>query len=165
MPTPDLIAKYNGLSEAVRNSNRFTIEPVDADYISVTRGAHSPSWARFEGDELVAVALRTHRLDGRDGPVKYRNVVETTTAVVIASKTDEGIAKAAHLAVVPYGQGQVIIHRADQLATEAGVIEHYFGGNSKVSRMEVREGTLCLALREQDEKGSPIEWIEVNVRA
>src|SRR5271157_5022178 len=56
MPTPDLIAKYNGLSEVVRNSNIFSIEPVDADYNSVTRGAHSPSWARFENDELVAVA-------------------------------------------------------------------------------------------------------------
>jgi len=62
---PDLIAKYNGRSEVVRRSNIFTIQPVDADYTSVTRGAHSPSWARFENDELVAVALRTRRLDGR----------------------------------------------------------------------------------------------------
>lgn len=163
MPAPELIAKYNGLSQALRSSNIFTIEPVEADYIGVTRGAHSSSWARFEGEELVAVALRTRRLDGRKGSGKYREVIETSAPVVIASKTDEGIAKAAKLAVVPYGQGDAVIHRADPQATEAVVIEHYFGGNSKESRVSIREGTLRLALREQDEMGSPIEWVEVNV--
>ena len=43
VPTRDLIAKYNGLSQALRSSNIFTIEPVEADYIEATRGAHSPS--------------------------------------------------------------------------------------------------------------------------
>ena len=141
------------------------IEPVEADYIGQTRGAHSPSWARFEGDELVAVALRTHRLDGRKGSGKFREVIETSAPVVVASKTNEGIAKAAKLAAVPYGLGEVIIHRADPQATEAGVIEHYFGGSSKESRITIREGTLRLALRERDEMGSPIEWMEVNMQA
>jgi hypothetical protein len=165
MPAPDLIAKYNGLSQALRSSNTFTIEPVEADYIGVTRGAHSPSWARLEGDELVAVALRTHRLDGRKGSGKFREVIETSASVVIASKTNEGIAKAAKLAVVPYGQGEVIIHRADPKAPEAVVIEHYFGGNSKESRITIREGMLRLGLRERNEMGSLVEWMEVNVRA
>jgi hypothetical protein len=119
----------------------------------------------LEGDELVAVALRTHRLDGRKGSGKYRELIETSAPVVIASKTNEGIAKAAKLAVVPYGQGELIVHRANPQATEGEVIEHYFGGNSKESRLRIREGTLRLALRERDEMGSPIEWIEVNVRA
>jgi hypothetical protein len=165
MPTPDLIAKYNGLSQTLRSSNLFSIEPVDADYIGPTRGAHSPSWARFENNQLVAVALRTRRLDGREGSGKFRDVVETSAPVVIASKTDEGIAQAAKLAVVPYGEGEVTLHRASQQAAEASVIEHYFGGESKQSRLEIRDGALRLALRERDEKGSPIEWIEVNVRA
>lgn len=162
MPTPALIAKYNGLSQALRNSTTFTIEPVEADYIEVTRGAHSPSWARFESDELVALALRSHRLDGRKGSGKFREVVETSASVVIASKTSDGIAKAAKLAVVPYGEGEVIIHCADQQTAGASVIEHYFGGHSKESRIDILDGTLRLALREQDEKGSPVEWIEVN---
>ena len=83
--------------------------------------------------------------------------------MVIASKTNEGIARAAKLAVVPYGQGEVFIHRTDPQATEAVIIEHYFGGNSKESRLTIREGTLRLALRERDEMGSPIEWMEVNI--
>jgi hypothetical protein len=162
-PTPDLIVKYNGLSQVIRDSNIFTIEPVEADYIEVTRGAHSPSWARSENDELVAVALRTHGLDGRKGSGKFREVVETSASVVIASKTNDGIAKAAHLAVVPYGEGDVILHRADLQATDASVTEHYFGGNSRESSIQIRDGALHLALRERDEKGSPVEWMEVKI--
>jgi len=141
MPTPDLIAKYNGLSEVVRNSNIFSIEPVDADYTSVTRGAHSPSWARFENDELVAVALRTQRLDGREGPVKFGEVVEATASVVIASKTNDGIAKAARLAVVPYGAGELTLHLAGPQTAGASVTEHYFGGSSRESRVEFHAGS------------------------
>jgi hypothetical protein len=165
MPTPDVIAKYNGLSQALRSSSTFRIEPIEADYFEVARGAHSPSWARFESDELVAVALRTHRLDGRKGSGKFREVVETNASVVIASKTADGIVKAASLAVVPYGEGEVVIHRADPQTTEASAVEHYFGGNSKERRIEISGGTLRLALRERDEKGSPVEWIEVTMRA
>ena len=114
---------------------------------------------------MVGVALRTLRLDGRDGPVKFRDVVETSASVVIASKTNEGIAKTARLVVVPYGQGEVTVHRADRQTTEASVIEHYFGGGTKESRVEIEGGTLRLTLRERDEKDSPVEWMEVSVKA
>jgi hypothetical protein len=165
MPTPERIAKYNGLSQVLRTSNSFTIEPVDADYLAVTRGAHSSSWARFESGELVGVALRTHRLHGREGPGKFRDIVQSSASVVAASKTSHGIASTTKLAVVPYGEGELVIQRSDRQASEAAVIEHYFGGNSKQTRIEIREGTLHLPLRERDEKGSPLEWIELNVRA
>jgi hypothetical protein len=165
MPSSSLIAKYNGLSEVVRSSNIFTIEPVDAEYACVTRGAHTPSWARFENDQLVAVALRTHRLDGREGPVKFREVVEASASVAIASKTSDGIEKATRLAVVPYGEGGVTLHLADAQTGSASVIEHFFGGNAKESHVEIQDGTLRLALRERDENGSPVEWIEVNRNA
>jgi hypothetical protein len=165
MPTPALIAKYNGLSQVLRGSNVFTIEPVDADYIGPTRGAHTSSWARFENGEVVAVALRTFRLDGRHASGKFRDMVETSAPVVIASKTEQGIAQAAKLAVVPYGDGEVTLHLGDPQATQAVVLEHYFGGGSQENRVEIRNGTLRLALRERDEKGSPVEWIEVSVAA
>jgi hypothetical protein len=191
IPTPERIAKYNGLSQLLRTSNSFTIEPVDADYLAATRGAHSSSWARFENGELVGVALRT-RLNGQAGGVaqallpvntplsmrdngaqarvpvplaKFRDVVETTASVVAASKTSDGIARTTKLAVVPYGEGELVIQRSDRKATEAAVTEHYFGGNTKESRIEIREGMLRLPLRERDENGSPLEWIELNVLA
>ena len=163
MPTPERIAKYNGLCQVLRTSNSFTIEPVDADYLSVTRGAHTSSWARFESGELVGVALRTRRLDGREGPVKFRDLVQTSASVVAASKTSDGIARTTKLAVVPYGEGELVIQRSDGQTSEAAATEHYLGGSSKESRIEIREGTLRLPLRERDEKGSPLEWIELNV--
>jgi hypothetical protein len=67
--------------------------------------------------------------------------------------------------VVPYGEGELVIQRSDGQTSEAAVTEHYLGGSSKESRIEIREGTLRLPLRERDEKGSPLEWIELNVRA
>lgn len=163
--TPGLIAKYNGLVHTLRPSNSFTIEPVGADYNAPTRGAHSSSWARLESGEVVAVALRTYRLDGRKGSRKFRQLVETSAPVVVASKTSDGIARATRLAVVPYGEGEVILHRADRQAAQASVIEHYFEGSSKESRIDVRGGVLRVALRERDEKGSPVEWIEVTFHA
>jgi hypothetical protein len=192
MPTPERIAKYNGLSQLLRTSNSFTTEPVDADYLSVTRGAHSSSWARFESGELVGVALRTRRLNGQAGGVaqallpvqtplsmrdngaqasvpvplaKFRDVVQASASVVAASKSSDGIARATKLAVVPYGEGELVVQRSDRKAAEAAVTEHYFGGNTKESHIEIHDGTLRLPLRERDENGSPLEWIELNVRA
>jgi hypothetical protein len=66
--------------------------------------------------------------------------------------------------VVPYGQGVVIFHRADLQAVDASAIEHYFGGNSKESRIAIRESTLRLALRERDGMGVPSGWTRVNVQ-
>jgi hypothetical protein len=165
MPKPELAAKYNGLCQVLRSSNTFRIEPVDAEYFEVVRGAHTPSWARFENDELVAVALRTHRLDGSDGPATYGEVVETSAPVVVASKTEDGIAKSASLAVVPYGQGELTLHRANSQTAEARVIEHYFGGATKEIRVAISAGTLRLPLREKNDSGSTVEWLEVNLSA
>jgi len=164
-PSPELIAKYNGLAQTLRASNVFTIEPVDADYLGPTRGAHTASWARFENGELVGLALRTRRWDGRAASGKLRDVAETTAPVVVVSKTDYGLAQAAKLAVVPYGEGQLVIHRKGQAAASASAIEHCFDGTAKASRVEIRDVALRLTLRERDEKGSPIEWVEVNVAA
>jgi len=165
MPTPERIAKYNGLCEALRPSNCFTIEPADADYLGATRGAHTSSWARFENGELVGVALRTRRLNGQVGPAEFRDIVRTSASVVAASKNSDGLDKTARLVVVPYGEGELVIQRSGQQASEAAATEHYFGGKSKQTRIEIRDGALRVPLRERDESGSPVEWIELNVRA
>jgi hypothetical protein len=165
MPTPERIAKYNGLSQALRTSNYFTIEPVDAEYLGVTRGAHSSSWARFESGELVGVALRTRRLNGQWGTAKFRDIVQTSATVVVTSQTSDGITTATKLAVVPYGEGELAIERSSEQASPVAVTEHYFGGTSKQRRIEIRDGKLRLALRERDEEGSPVEWIELKVLA
>jgi hypothetical protein len=163
MPTPERIAKYNGLAQALRASNTFSIEPVDADYFGAARGCHSSSWARFEDGELVALALRAHRIDGGKGSGKFREVAQTTASVVVASKTREGIARATKLAVVPYGEGELTIKREVEASASASMTEHYFGGGSKARSLTVENGHLRVPLRERSEGGSVVEWIELDL--
>jgi len=56
--TPERVAKYNSLAKALRPSNTFSIRPIGANYVSPTRGARMPSWARLENGEVVLLALR-----------------------------------------------------------------------------------------------------------
>jgi hypothetical protein len=163
MPTPQRIAKYNGLTHVLRPTNTFTIEPVDADYLGPARGARSSSWARLEGEEVVAVALRNRRLDGRKGTGKFRDLVQTNASVVVASKTREGIARASKLAVVPFGDGELTLQRAGGQAGYAEAAEHCFGGEVKKSRLPIRDRVLRVPLRERLESGSPVEWIELDI--
>jgi tRNA G37 N-methylase Trm5 len=136
--------------------------PVDAVYLGPERGAHSPSWARIEKGEVVLVALRERRLDGGKGSGKFRDLVSSTTSVVVASKTEEGLARASKLAVVPYGDGRLTLEREAGESTHVDATEHYFGGGSKTERLPIENGRLHVALRERAGDGSIIEWIELN---
>ena len=56
--SPELIARYNGLSHAVRPTDTFEILPLGTVSEAPTLGAHARSWARFEGGQLVLLASR-----------------------------------------------------------------------------------------------------------
>ena len=159
---PEVVAKFNGLAQAVRISDTFSIIPIDATYLGPERGAHSSSWARIENGEVVLVALRERTLDGRKGSGKFRDLVSSNTSLVVASKDSHGIAQAAKLAVVPYGDGELILRREGNKSTNAEVTEHYFGGKSKRTQLAVEDGHLRLRLRSRAEDGSVVEWIEVD---
>jgi len=163
-PTPDRVAKYNGLANLLRPSNIFTIEPLDAEaYFSTTRGARASSWARRENGEVVLVALRKHRLDGSLGSGKYGDFLESSASVVVASKTAEGISRSARLGVVPYGDGELTLRRDEQCSTKAKVTEHSFGGRVKHSEVSFWTGKLSISFMEHADDGTPIEWIEVEI--
>ena len=163
--TPERVAKYNGLANLLRTSNVFSIEPLDAgDYASPTRGARTSSWVRRENGEVVLLALRKDRLQGGSGTGKYQNIIETNASVVVASKTAEGISRASRLGVVPYGDGQVTIRRDDDRSTVARVTEHSFGGRIEHREITMRGGKLRLPLTERDDNGTPIEWLELEIK-
>jgi hypothetical protein len=161
---PTLIAKYNGIAQALRSSNVFRIEPIDADYFGVTRGAHTSSWARFENNALVGVALRTVRWNGQSGPASYRDLIHTTAPVVVTSKTDDEITRAASLAVVPYGEGELVIEQPQLADAQVTIVEHNFGGHSNEKQLGPQGSTLRIPLRQLNDAGSPLEWIEVRRR-
>lgn len=163
MPTPERIAKYNGLTHVLRPSNCFSIEPVDADLLGPARGARASSWARFENGKLVAVALRTCRLNGQKGSGRFRDVIQTDASVVISSKTGDSIASATKLAVVPYGEGEIAVQRSHPNNVRVKVIEHYFGGTLSETQTVVTDGTLRVKLRERGEQNAIVEWVEVDI--
>ncbi|HEV2498678.1 MAG TPA: TIM-barrel domain-containing protein [Terriglobia bacterium] len=165
-PTPERLAKYNGLIHLVRLTNQFTIQPLDAIYDAVTRGAHASSWARTENGKVVLVALRPRGLDGGAGVNQWGGVLDTTAQVAVASLTEDSLAEADRLGVVPYGQGRLTLRRASNTsAATVGATEHYFGGHAKTTHLEVRGGAVEIPLREQSADGLPLEWIEITFRA
>ena len=87
--TPERVAKFNGLAQALRAANTFSIRPVGADYVSPTRGARAPSWARLENNEVVLLALRHGGILKMRRPSKFEDLVQVTASVVVASRTEE----------------------------------------------------------------------------
>jgi hypothetical protein len=163
-PTPERVAKYNGLTQLLRPSSTFSIHPIDADYVSPTRGARSPSWARLENKEVVLLALRSRTSLAGEVSRKYADLAETSASALVASKTAEGIGRASRLAVVPYGDGQLQIRRAGAASSSAELIEHAWGGRTgRKMTVTIKNGTLTIPLRERIDDGSPVEWIEVNL--
>jgi hypothetical protein len=157
---PEWVAKFNGVSQALRPSATFSIEPYEADWLGPARAARASSWVRRENGKVMLVALRRHRLDGREGSGKYRDFVSATASAIVASRSGDDITRADKLAVVPYGDGEVTIRRAAS-GGSAQVVTHLFGGGTSVSRIELAGGTLRLRIRETEENGKPVEWLEV----
>ena len=162
LATPQRVAKFNGLAELTRYEHCFSPIPLDAYYHGAIRGGHASSWARSESGEIVLVALRQYRLTGGKGSQKFRDLVSTDTTVVVASRTNEGIARAKKLGVVSFGNGQVTLKREAGSAS-AEVIEHYFRGGKRARRIPMSGGQLVIPLRERAEKDELVEWIEVNL--
>ena len=162
--TPGRVAKYNGLAQALRTSNTFSIRPIGADYVSSTRGARTRSWARFENNKLVLLALR-HDGSGENEPrEEFAEVVQATASVVVASRTREDIQRTASLAVVPYGDGELRIKRPEDEGKKAEIVEHAWGDRrEKRPSVSVQGGILVILLRERNDQGLPVEWIEARL--
>jgi hypothetical protein len=164
LPTPARVAKYNGLAQALRASNTFSIRPIGADYVSPTRGAHTPSWARLENNEVVLLALRHGGFVENERSAEYEDLAQTTASVVVASRTEEGLQHASKLVVVPYGDGELRIRRPGDEGKHAEIVEHSWGNRvEKKAGVSIEKGMLVIRFRERANEGLPVEWIEVNV--
>ena len=162
--TPEILAKYNGLTHLVRPTNEFIVQPLDPVYGSATRGAHASSWARYENNKPVLVALRPLKLDGGPGKTEFEQMVSTTAPVVVASRTEASIDQATRLGAVPYGEGKLVLRRASKTATQAKITEHFFGGAKAAKSLKVRGGMLEVALSVANTNSVPLEWIEIEIQ-
>jgi len=147
---------------ALRLTNLFTIQPLDANCEAATRGAPASSWVRGENGKAVHLALRPRRLDGGAGITEFENSVTTTAQVALAALIDGSVTATPKLGVVPYGEGLLTLRRSSKTSGAAKVTEHYFGGQSQTSYVAVRQGVVEILLRERGKAGSRIEWIEVD---
>lgn len=158
-PRPEWIAKYNGVTQALRRSCSFSIEPLDANLTSAAHGATASSWARHEGDNVTLVALRTRWLTCGDGTASYGDVLETDADVIVASQDAQDIRHAQELAIVPFGTGEVVLQRSD--VSHAEVTEHYLAGGTATERIEIPSGRLRIPLRERAAGNKSVEWLHV----
>ena len=152
-PTPERLAKFNGLSQLVRPISRFRIEVIgDKPVFAATRAAHASSWARYEDDELMAVALR-------DRGWKEAGV-EATAPVVVASREPNGLHHARRIGVVPYGDGELKLKHSGT-ESQVTVRRHFFGGATESGIATTGDGFLRLPFKELGDSGTPVEWIEI----
>ena len=166
--SPGLIAKYNGLTHALRSTATFEITPMDYLLLAPTMGAHPRSWARFEDGQLVLLAQRpsipweASPLARHSDDPRIVNAVHCDVPVVVASKTRESIAQSAHMAIVPYGSGEITVRRS--AGQKADVIFHYFRASAETKTpIAIDNGEMKIVSQEHSAAGAPLEWIEVNI--
>lgn len=155
--TPERIAKFNGLSHLLRPSSQFRIEVLgDQPVFAATRAAHASSWARYEGDELVGVALRD-RAWAQAG-------IAATAPMVIAARGKGGLHSAPQLGLVPFGAGELKL-KHDGANGRYLATCHLFGGGTDNGYATIADGLLTLPFTEQTGGGKPIEWIAIDLTA
>jgi hypothetical protein len=165
--TPELAARYNGQTHVLRPTATFEILPLDYVPEAPTLGAHARSWARIEAGQLVLLAFRppvpgdSRPLARQTDDPRVKGAVLSSTPVVVASKTGDSIASSGNLAIVPYGDGEIVIRR--QSGTKAEIISHYFGETATRSHASIENGQLKITALERNPAGKPLEWIEVHI--
>lgn len=163
LPTPAIMAKFNGLSQITRNTNRFSVNALDPVRIGSLSGAHSSSWLRLEGGEPVLLAVKPSAVEGgRSDTVRYLGAIETTASAVISSRDEKSIMMTKSLGIVPYGDGEVLIRHKGQ-ARRAQVITHCLDKFSRKESVQLSQGALRLPLRERLSDGSLVEWLEIEI--
>ena len=165
--TPQLVAKYNGLTKVLRPTNTFEVLPFGSISEAATFGAHARSWARLEGGQLVLLAFRPP-IPGEQNPLalesadpRIKDVVRSHAPVVVASEGTEGITRSAKLAIVSYGGGEIFIRR--QQGKLAEIRSHYFGDTVVPGKASISDGYLRIIAADRDSSGKPLEWIEVHI--
>jgi hypothetical protein len=165
--SPELIAKYNGIANVLRPTNTFEILPLDTVSQAPTLGAHARSWARIEAGQLVLLAFRPPEPGGQralaresDDP-RVKGAVQSNVPVVVASRTGDSLSASSNLAMVPYGDGEIILRRNH--GKNAEVISHYFGDAATKTQVTVENGELKIVALEHNPAGRPLEWIEIHI--
>lgn len=159
-PTAEDFSRYRGLSRLSRKSTHvFTTEALEPRLHGSSSSAQARSWVRREQDKPVIVALRTDFISGAVIPAHYRDLVHTTTPVVVGSLTDDGIDEATHVGIVPCGTGSVRLKRVSDSAPMVTI--HTANGVGAPVDIRRDGADLLIDLSQHDADGVPVDWIEL----
>jgi hypothetical protein len=165
--SPDVIAKYNGMSKVLRSTNIFEVVPLGTISQAPTFGAHARSWARMEDGQLVLLAYRPP-IAGEENPLMseatdppIQNAIRSNIPVVVASRGKSGISKDGALAMVAYGGGEISILREN--GNQAEIASHYFGGAVAQSHAQIYDGRLTINVADRSVEGKPLEWMDISI--
>jgi len=154
-PTPDQVARYNGIARVTRHNPFYRVEFFDADLGDPEAGPRACSWARIEGGEAVVVALRPVAGAAAVAP----ELVEADCRVVVASLTAAGIRTTTMLGIVPFGSGRVCVRRSGGGAPRA--LAHLLGGGTIPVDVRFEGEQLSLEVMTTTPDEAPVELIEV----
>ncbi len=154
-PTPDQVARYNGVARVTRHNPFYRVEFFDADLGNPEGGPRACSWARIEGGEAVVVALRPATGAATVAP----GLVEADCRVVVASLTADGIRTTTALGIVPFGSGRVRVQRSGGGPRRA--LAHLLGGETTPVDGRFEGEQLSLEVMTTTPGGAPVELIEV----
>lgn len=154
-PTPQVVATFNGLAAIARHTTVFRVDPVTPMSVGSIAGARSSSWLRYEGDTLVAAAIRPN--DRNAAAVRAAGLA-ADVPVVVASLGDGPLTGSRRLGVVPFGAGTLEI--ADDLDAPAHVTWHLLDGSAVDGASYRGEKTLSITLDERA-GSTPVAWVEV----
>ncbi len=165
--TPEFAARYNGVTHVLRPTGTFEIVPLDYIPEAPTLGAHARSWARIEAGQLVLLAYRppvagdSRILAHQTDDPRVKGAVQSGVPVVVASKTGESIDTSGNLAMVPCGDGEIVLRRRG--GTHAEIVSHYFGGAVARSEAAIANSELKVTAHQHNSEGKPLEWIELRI--
>ncbi|OGO52452.1 MAG: hypothetical protein A2148_02755 [Chloroflexi bacterium RBG_16_68_14] len=155
-PTPELVARYNGIARVARSNPRYRVELLDAELHDPAAGPRARSWLRVEGNDVVIAALRPHP----GTTLKVPDLMEADCQVVVTSLTAEDIRTAARLGMVPFGPGRVRVHRTGDGRADA--IAHLLGGETIPLPVRQDSGAVTIEVTDVGAGEQPVELIEVS---
>ncbi len=154
-PSPDLIARYNGVARIARRNPYYTVQIFDADLFDAVNGPRARSWARIEDGQTVVAVLRP----GDTGVALAPGIAEATCRVAIASLTDASLATAPAVGIVPFETGRVTLRRSRPGAAHARAL--LLDGRFSPWQVTIDGRDVHVDAAGAADDGTPVEMIEL----
>lgn len=153
-PTPEQVARYNGLVAITRRSQTYQIDPLSRVTLGSTTGARSDSWVRREGGVITSVSVG---LPGR--PLPDDAGVQSHCRAVVSSLTADGLATSDLIGIVAFDPGTMMLRTRP--GRDVHVIQHLADRSSRTVVASSSVDWIELDVTEPLASVVQTEWFEV----